>query len=238
MAAWSLNLRSNDHPIQNLNGPASARLFFFRATCANIATCTEEYPLSAFRTTDYIARITWLGAVPQNRENIRSAPLEKAFASYAGFDGDFHAGLTRPACVRVRNLHLKGTEIRNARQLSILSAEEMAQIAEAIDLPSLDPTLLGASIILEGIPDFTFVPPASRLQSADGTTLVVDVENGPCNLPAREIENETPGHGKGFRAAALGKRGVTAWVEREGPLAIGDELRLFVPDQPVWPHLD
>ena len=26
-------------------------------------------------------------------------------------------------------------------------------------------------------------------------------------------------------------------VEREGPLALGDELRLFVPNQPVWPHL-
>jgi len=76
------------------------------------------------------------------------------------------------------------------------------------------------------------------LQNAEGTTLVVDIENGPCNLPAREIESEAPGHGKGFKAAAQGKRGVTAWVEREGPLALGDELRLFVPNQPIWPHLD
>ncbi|MEP2428149.1 MULTISPECIES: MOSC domain-containing protein [Sulfitobacter] len=189
------------------------------------------------RTTDYIGRITWLGMVPQDRKNIRSTPIKKAFASYAGFKGDFHAGLTRPACVRVRNLHAKGTEIRNTRQLSILSAEEMAQIAGAIDLSELDPALLGTSIIIEGIPDFTLIPPGSRLQNAQGTTLVVDIENGPCNLPAREIENEAPGHGKGFKAAAQGKRGVTAWVEREGPLALGDEMRLFVPNQPVWPHL-
>ncbi|WP_339817588.1 MOSC domain-containing protein [Sulfitobacter dubius] len=189
------------------------------------------------RTTDYIGRITWLGMVPQDRKNIRSTPLREVFASYAGFKGDFHAGLTRPACVRVRNLHAKGTEIRNTRQLSILSAEEMAQIAAAIDLSELDPTLLGTSIIIEGIPDFTLIPPGARLQNAQGTTLVVDIENGPCNLPAREIENEAPGHGKGFKAAAQGKRGVTAWVEREGPLALGDEMRLFVPNQPVWPHL-
>ncbi|NUH65898.1 sulfurase [Sulfitobacter sp. S0837] len=190
------------------------------------------------RATDYTARIIWLGMVPQDRRNIRSAPMTEVFASYAGFEGDFHAGLTRPACVRVRNLHPKGTEIRNTRQLSILSAEEMAQIVRAIDLPALDPALLGASIVLEDIPDFTLVPPGSRLQNSQGTTLVVDIENGPCNLPAREIESEAPGHGKGFKAAAQGKRGVTAWVEREGPLAIGDSLRLFVPNQPVWPHLD
>ncbi|EDQ04986.1 Putative metal-sulfur cluster biosynthesis proteins YuaD [Sulfitobacter indolifex] len=189
------------------------------------------------RTTDHSARITWLGMVPQDRKNIRSVSMEAAFATYAGFEGDFHAGLTRPACVRVRNLYPKGREIRNTRQLSILSAEEMAQIATAIDLPELDPTLLGVSIILEGIPDFTLVPPGSRLQNAQGTTLVVDIENGPCNLPAREIESAAPGHGKGFKAAARGKRGVTAWVEREGPLSLGDELRLFVPNQPSWPHL-
>ena len=189
------------------------------------------------RKTDHVAEITWLGMVPQDRENIRSVAMDQARATYAGFEGDFHAGLTRPACVRVRNLHPKGTEIRNTRQLSILSAEEMAQIAAAMDLPELDPTLLGASIILKGIPDFTLVPPGSRLQNAHGATLVVDIENGPCNLPAREIEADAPGHGKGFKSAAQGKRGVTAWVEREGPLALGDRLTLFVPNQPVWPHL-
>jgi len=84
------------------------------------------------RKTDHTARITWLGMVPQDRENIRSVAVEQVFATYAGIEGDFHAGLTRPACVRVRNLHAKGTEIRNTRQLSILSAEEMAEIAAAI----------------------------------------------------------------------------------------------------------
>lgn len=187
--------------------------------------------------TSFTARVKWLGMVPKDRKNIRSAPLSEVHLSYAGFEGDFHAGLTRPSCVRVRNLHALGTEIRNTRQLSILSAEELAEVAATLDLPEVDPSLLGASLVLEGIPDFTLVPPGSRLQSPAGTTLVVDIENGPCNLPAREIETDHAGHGKGFKAAARGKRGVTAWVEREGPLALGDEMRLFVPNQPVWPHL-
>jgi MOSC domain-containing protein YiiM len=93
-------------------------------------------------------------------------------------------------------------------------------------------------LVIEGIPDFTLVPPSSRLQGPDGATLVLDMENRPCHLPAREIEKVHPGKGKAFKSAAQNRRGVTAWVERPGRLALGDTLRLHVPDQPVWPHLD
>ena len=60
------------------------------------------------------------------------------------------------------------------------------------------------------------------------------MENRPCNLPGREIEAEAPGHGKAFKAAAQNRRGVTAWVERPGSLALGDSLTLFIPDQRAW----
>ncbi|MGJ5619353.1 MOSC domain-containing protein [Sulfitobacter sp. MF3-043] len=193
--------------------------------------------MAELRPTDFIATVKWLGRVPQKRTNIRSEPIEQAFFSYAGIEGDFHSGLTRSSCVRVTEQHPKGTEIRNTRQLSILSVEELDAIARQIGIEAMDPTTLGASIILKGIPDFTYVPPGSRLQTASGTTIVIDVENGPCNFPAREIEKDMPGHGKAFKTAARGKRGVTAWVEREGMIAIGDTLRLHVPDQPHWPHL-
>lgn len=163
-------------------------------------------------------------------------PISAARATFAGFEDDFHAGLTRASCVRVKQQHPIGTEIRNTRQLSILSAEEIAEIASQIDVAELDPLLLGASIVVEGIPDFTHLPPASRLQAENGTTIVVDVENGPCNLPAREIEKDAPGHGQGFKAAARGRRGVTGWIEREGDLRIGDLLRLHVPNQRAWAH--
>ena len=39
---------------------------------------------------------------------------------------------------------------------------------------------------------------------------------------------------KGFKTAAAGKRGVTAWVEREGTLRLGDEVRLHIPAQRAW----
>ena len=89
-------------------------------------------------------------------------------------------------------------------------------------------------MVVKGISDFSHVPPSSRLQSVDGTTIVVDMQNRPCNLPAREIEIDHPTHGKPFKAAAKGKRGVTAWVEREGTFRVGDALTLHVPDQRAW----
>ena len=92
--------------------------------------------------------------------------------------------------------------------------------------------------MIEGIPDFTWVPPSSRLQGPGGVTLIVDMENRPCHLPAREIDAIHPGKGKAFKSAAQNRRGVTAWVERPGTLGLGDILRLHVPDQPVWPHQD
>ena len=192
--------------------------------------------MAELRPTDHYARIVWMGRVPENRENIRSEAITSARATYAGIEGDFHAGLTRKSCVRVKKQHPVGTDIRNVRQLSILSAEDLAQIAAEIDLETIDPLLLGATLVIEGIPDFTFVPPASRLQGENGTTIAIDVENGPCNLPAREIEKEAEGHGKGFKAAARGRRGVCGWVEREGLLSVGDRLRLHVPDQRPWAH--
>jgi hypothetical protein len=87
---------------------------------------------------------------------------------------------------------------------------------------------------LSGIVDFSHLPPGSRLQATNGTTLVIDMENRPCNLPARVIEKVQPGHGKAFMKSATGRRGVTAWVEREGALVLGDHLRLHIPDQPAW----
>lgn len=190
--------------------------------------------MAEHRLTDHTARITWMGKVPMDRPNIRAEPVTSASLTLAGFADDYHGGRTRGACVRVKNRHPKGTQIANTRQLSILSAEEMAQIAAKLGLDALDPSLLGASLVVEGIPDFTHVPPGARLQAASGATIVIDVENGPCNLPAREIEHEAEGHGKAFKTAARGMRGVTAWVERAGDLTVGDRMRLFVPDQRAW----
>ena len=67
---------------------------------------------------------------------------------------------------------------------------------------------------------------------------MVDMNNRPCTLPAKPIEARHPGLGKKFKPAAQGRRGITAWVEREGTFTLGETIRLHVPDQRVWAHLE
>ncbi len=181
----------------------------------------------------YTGTVVWLGQAC-GKSSRRAEAHERLNLGFHGLSGERHEGENRHSCLRVKNLYPTGTEIRNVRQLSILSEEELAQIAAEIELDTLDPGLLGANLILSGIPDFTHVPPSSRLQAPDGATLTIDMENRPCVFPGREIEQDAPGHGTGFKPAAKGRRGVTAWVERPGELKIGDALTLFVPDQRAW----
>ena len=187
--------------------------------------------------TSYYGTITWLGRVADRDAALQSAALTEVMARFSGPEGEAHGGLTRPSCSRVTGQYKKNTEIRNVRQFSVLGAEDLAAIAAAMGIEALDPALVGASMVIAGIPDFSHIPPSSRLQAEGGATLVVDMENRPCTLPARPIENAHPGFGKKFKPAAAGRRGVTAWVEAEGMLRVGARVRLHVPDQPVWAHL-
>jgi len=194
--------------------------------------------MPALTPTDYTARITWLGRVIEGNSTMRSEPMSEAMARFGGFEGEAHSGITRPSCVRVTSQHPKGTTINNVRQLSVMSAEEIVQIASKMGLSDIDPTLLGVSMIIEGIADFTHVPPSSRLQcEANGTTISIDMLNRPCVLPGREIEKEHEGFGAKFKPAAVGMRGVTASVEREGLLRVSDIMRLHIPDQRAWSPL-
>ena len=189
--------------------------------------------------TDFKARVVWLGAQfrPVERLVIQSEPVQEMRLGFAGMEGEVHAGLTRPSCSRVTAQYPKGTEIRNVRQLTIVSAEEMADVASGMGLKVFDYAWVGASVVLEGIPDLTHLPPSSRLQGPDGVTIVVDMLNEPCQQVAATIAKAGHEEAKQFRSAAKGRRGVTAWVEREGVLRLGDDMVLHVPDQRAWANL-
>ncbi len=193
--------------------------------------------MPALKPTQYEAEIVWLGRVVNSVENLRAEALNEVMAGFGGMPDDCHGGETRASCVRVASQYPEGTTIANTRQFSILSAEELDVIATEMGVEDFDPEWIGASIVLRGIPDFTYVPPASRLQSTSGATLVVDMENRPCVFPGRVINQDRPGMGKLFKPAAENRRGVTGWVEREGMLRVGDKMRLHIPDQRAWSQL-
>lgn len=194
--------------------------------------------MPALKPTKFEAEVVWLGRVSDRGTDLQAQSAESLPLGFGGAENESHAGVTRKSCVRVSALYPKGTEIVNVRQMSILSQEDLDLIADEMGLESIDPAWVGASLVIKGIPDFTHVPPSSRLQGPDGVTITIDMENRPCIFPGRVIEGVHEGFGKKFKPAATNRRGVTAWVERPGTLKIGETLRLFIPDQPVWSELE
>lgn len=190
--------------------------------------------MPALKPTGIVGEIVWLGHVPDRDAALASAPQPTLRLSFAGPEGEDHGGLTRPSCSRVLSQYPRNTEIRNTRQLSIVSQEELAAIAAKMGVEALDPWLVGATMVVSGVPDFSHIPPSTRLQMASGATVTVDMQNRPCHLPAAEINGPHPGKGGAFKAAAKGLRGVTAWVEREGTVALGDRVTVHIPDQRAW----
>mgnify|MGYP002633032399 CR=1 FL=1 len=187
--------------------------------------------------TEFYGEVTFLGRVEDREADLASASISSVIAGFEGPDGEAHGGLTRLSDSRVTSQYKKGTVIRNTRQFSIVSEEDLSAIASDMGLGAFDPRWVGASMVLRGIADFTLIPPSSRLQFPSGATLTVDMENRPCVLPAPVIERDVPGFGKAFKPAAGHRRGVTAWVECPGIIKTGDRARLHIPDQPRWPHL-
>ncbi len=167
-------------------------------------------------------------------EDLSSSRIQSVDVSYEGLEGEFHSGLVRKSCVRVRNLYGEGAEIRNTRQVSIISVEDLAAIADNMGISGLEPEWVGANLLVSGIPSFTKIPPSTRLIFEGGAALVVDVENSPCKYPGEIIDRHHPGMGKFFAKAASGLRGVTAWVEREGQINTGDSIRVHIPPQQIY----
>lgn len=179
--------------------------------------------------------VTGLFVNPDRAASLESEPVSEVDANWEGFAGEAHSGLTRPSCIRViKQYQPKGTEIRNARQITILSEEELTEIARRLEVPSIKPEWLGANLELRNIPELTTLPPSSRLIFEGGASLVVDIENGPCKYPAQIIEHNHPGHGLAFPQQALGLRGVLAWVEKPGKITAGEKCRLHCPPQRLY----
>lgn len=173
--------------------------------------------------------------IGQAKQSFGTTRQPQVAVSFAGFEGDKHAGLTHLSGGRTPR-YPRGTEIRNSRQVTIVSVEELAQIAAALGVAEILPEWLGANLVLQGIPRLTQLPPATRLFFPQGAALVVEQDNLPCASPGRIMEAHygRPELAALFPKAALGKRGVVACVERPGLIAEGDEVSVDVPEQVIY----
>ncbi|MCI0417413.1 MOSC domain-containing protein [bacterium] len=158
-----------------------------------------------------------------------------ASVSFSGFDGNRQSGMTRLSDSRT-TLYTQGAEIRNDRQVSIVSIEELSKIAEVMDVPEILPEWMGANLLFRNVPKLTELPPSTRLSFSQGAVLVVQKKNLPCIHPGRVIEAHYPRNGLYalFRKSGLHRRGVVACVEKPGVIAEADQVIVEVPEQVVY----
>ncbi len=180
-----------------------------------------------------------------NGEHFVTGPQTPLVLDWHGVAGDLHCGPIRKAGAR-EPWYPKGLEIRNERQLSILSVGELAAIAKALDVDKIEASWIGANLVLDGIDDLTFLPPRTILNFAGGAALRVDGYNGPCrfagaevakalNMPAPEKDGEkdwlSAGMAFEFVQAAHLKRGLVAWVEIPGEISPGEAVTARIHEQ-------
>ena len=163
---------------------------------------------------------------------ILSTPMETIRLTADGVDGDRHAGPTRLADARNKDVE-RGTELRNDRQVTIVSQEELALVADALKVPEIRPEWLGANLCLSGLDGLSELAEGTRLSFPGGAQLRIEAQNRPCTVAGGGVESAYPerqGLASEFPKAALGLRGVTASVDQPGPISVGDVADVSSPE--------
>jgi len=170
--------------------------------------------------------------------NLGKTACEDIRVGFDGIEGDVHAGPSRKAFSGEREA--KGTVMRNDRQWSAVSVEELAEISASLDLREpLSPDVLGANLCIEGIPEFSLLPRGSRLKFPSGAALTVEEYNPPCIQMGAQIASRytkrdgqalTPG---AWLKPAAGRRGVVGVVDVPGTIHRGDTVQVELFNPPV-----
>lgn len=184
----------------------------------------------------FTGRVEMLLTNPDRETGLEKSRVGAVNLLFSGIEGDCHGGLTRKSDSRMLKQFKRGTEVKNARQVSILSVEELADIAGNMGIPAVRPEWVGANLVTSGIPDLTLLPPSTRLQFPGGAMIAIDMENNPCRYPADIIQRHHPEQVRSFVAAAQHKRGVVGWIEAEGEIRDGDAITVWLPIQRIYLH--
>lgn len=162
----------------------------------------------------------------------RTAAVDTLALGFDGITGDRHSGLTRLSGGR-EPWYPRGTEIRNERQISLVSPADLAAIAASLGVPEVRPEWIGANVLVSGIEDFTLLPPRTTLFLSSGATLRIDGLNVPCRQSGRAVAAHYRAHtglDLAFVKAARYRRGLVGWVEKPGAIAVGDTIKAHVPE--------
>jgi hypothetical protein len=165
-------------------------------------------------------------------------PVETLAVDLKGIPGTRHYGFTRRAGPR-EPWYARGMEMRSGRQITIVSIEELAAIASAMQVDRVAPEWIGANVVTSGIANLTLLPSGTRMVFVEAT-LVVEAPNAPCRISgkaiARHLTPDAPPGGLdlAFPRMAKGLRGLVASVERAGTIRAGEAVTVKVPPQTLW----
>jgi len=167
-------------------------------------------------------------------KNFVTAPIGRLSLRLDGLVGDRHAGFERASSGR-EPWYPRRTPIRNDRQLSIVSAEELAEIARRLALADVDPRWIGANLVIEGLPRLSLLPRGTRLVAGTAAIRVED-QNAPCRIAGRSLARHVGRDDLelGFAREAKRLRGLVASVERAGDIALGDAVTAHIPEQWIY----
>ncbi len=93
-------------------------------------------------------------------DSIETARVDKVGVTFAGFEGERHSGLVSKSDVRYRKQYAIDTPFRNTRQVSMVSLEDLAQIAGNLGVEREGAIAVGDEIALHIPPQriYTVVP--------------------------------------------------------------------------------
>lgn len=172
-----------------------------------------------------------------NQSSLVTSEVDKLQVELGGVVGSKYYGHTKLSDTRDRTMlgdprFLKGLEIRNWRQWSAVSQEDLIQIAINLGIPKIDPELLGANIYFSETKNFTQFPKGTLIHFPQNAILLVEAENMPCTGPGEEIAKDYNSiRPNQFVRAAMGLRGLVGVIHRPGKISVNDvaKVQIYVP---------
>lgn len=170
------------------------------------------------------------------KDDFQTAACSELQLTFEGIPGDRHGGFTRLSGGR-EPWYPRGTEMVNERQISILSVEELAEIAKRMELDALKPEWIGANIVIKGLPSLSLIPPRTRLAFEGGVVIRIDGDNAPCRVAGKAIAENVPGRDGLdllFPQKARRLRGLVGFVEKPGAVRTGEAVTAHIPEQWIY----
>ncbi|MCC0015109.1 MAG: molybdenum cofactor sulfurase, partial [Rhodobiaceae bacterium] len=125
------------------------------------------------------------------QDDFETANVEALELGFEGVPGDRHRGFEREAGAR-EPWYPRGTAMRNERQLSLVSPDELAAVAEGMGIDDLSPRWIGANLLISGVPRLSMLPAGTLMFFENGATVKIDGQNAPCRYAGAAIAKRYP----------------------------------------------